>query len=46
MVVVENKEEKKIELFNLSEDLEERNDLKLKEPDISARLLKNLKPGL
>ncbi|MBI0401461.1 sulfatase-like hydrolase/transferase [Cyclobacterium marinum] len=42
LVVVENKEEKKIELFNLSEDLEERNDLKLKEPDISARLLKKL----
>lgn len=42
LVLVENKAGKKIELFNLSEDLQERNDLGSKEPDLSKRLLNKL----
>lgn len=42
LVSVENNGRKKIELFNLSEDLQERNDLHSKEPELSNRLLKKL----
>ncbi|GAB3008020.1 sulfatase-like hydrolase/transferase [Cyclobacterium sediminis] len=42
LVVIEDKTGEKIELFNLSEDLQERNDLHSKEPDLSNRLLKKL----